>query len=297
MFGQFFGDYLMKHNLINRSQFDGVIEYQKSIRVKLGTIAVSKKLLTQKQANEINALQAKLDKRFGDIAIEHNYLTEDQVETLLNLQGNPYLQFVQALTDKCDMTLTEIETQVLNYQKENNLTDEELEAIKSGDIDRITPIFVLLDNLLCKEHIGLALRNIIRFISNQILLKKAYTVSEYSFDNLASQFLRGEHNILFGFAGKGDNLLAIANPYAKEEFTEVDEDAFDSVCEFINCINGLFASKLSEDNVDIDMLPPVSYTGQKLVSNGNIYVVPVVINGNEIDLLLSFDTAVDISQQ
>ena len=104
-------------------------------------------------------------------------------------------------------------------------------------------------------------------------------------------------NILFGFAGKGNNLLTIANPFAKEEFTGIDEDSFDSVCEFINCINGLFASQLSEEDVDIDLLPPISYVGQKLVSNGTIYIVPIVIDGKEIDLLLSIDTAIDVVPQ
>lgn len=296
MFGHFFGDYLVKNNLITKSQFDLINEYQKSLRVKLGTIAISEKLLTEKQADEINNLQIKMDKRFGDIAVDHGYLTEEQVELLLNLQGSPYHQFIQALIDKTDMTQSEIEKYIQDYQEMNYFTHENLEAIKSGDIDRIAPIFTTTDNPLCSDHIGLALRNIIRFIDNQIVIKKYYSVTEYSFDNLASQFLKGEHNILFGFAGKDDSLLSIANPFAKEEFTEVDEDAFDSICEFINCINGLFASKLSDEDIDIDLLPPISYTGQKLISNGNIYVVPVIINDNELDLLLSMDNAIDVVQ-
>ncbi|ROR27186.1 chemotaxis phosphatase CheX-like protein [Mobilisporobacter senegalensis] len=296
MFGHFLGDYLVKNNLITKSQLDMIVEYQKTLRVKLGTIAITEKLLTSRQADEINNLQIKMDKRFGDIAIEHGYLTEEQVDFLLNLQGSPYHQFVQALIDKTDMTQSDIEKYVKGYQEENLLSDDNLEAIKSGDIDRIAPIFTTTDNPLCNDHIGLALRNIIRFIDNQILIKKYYSVTEYSFDNLASQFLKGEHNILFGFAGKDDSLLSIANPFAKENFSEVDEDAFDSICEFINCINGLFASKLSDEDIDIDLLPPVSYAGQKLIANGNIYVIPVVISGNEVDLLLSMDNAIDVIQ-
>lgn len=297
MFGQFFGDYLVKNNLITNSQLEGVMEYQKSLRVKLGTIAVSEKLLNERQAEEINNLQAKMDKRFGDIAIEKQYLTQEQVSHLLSLQGNSYLQFVQALIDKQRFTLADIEAHVKEFQKSNDFSDDNLDALKSGDIDKIAPIFISIENPLCSEHVGLALRNIIRFIDNQILIKKCYTVTEYTFEHFASQFLKGEHNILFGFAGSEDSLLAIANPFAKEDFNEMDEDSYDSVCEFINCINGLFASKLSHEDIDIDLLPPMSYTGQKLVSNGNIYVVPVVISGNEIDLLLSIDSAIDVINQ
>ncbi len=297
MFGQYFGEYLMESNLITKSQFDDIVEYQQSLRVKLGTIAVTENLLTQKQADEINSLQTKMDKRFGDIAVGQGYLTESQVVHLLNQQGNPYLQFIQALLDKASMPLSVISEHILEFQKKNEFTNDELESIKSGDIDRIIPLFISSENNYCNRHIGLALRNIIRFIDNEFLIKKGYAVSEYSFHNLASQFLAGDHNILFGFAGKGNNLLTIANPFAKEEFTGIDEDSFDSVCEFINCINGLFASQLSEEDVDIDLLPPISYVGQKLVSNGTIYIVPIVIDGKEIDLLLSIDTAIDVVPQ
>lgn len=297
MFGQYFGEYLRENNLITKSQFDEIVEYQKSLRVKLGTIAVAENILTQKQADEVNSLQTKMDKRFGDIGIEQGYLTESQVIHLLNLQGNPYLQFVQALIDKAGMTLSNISDYIAEFQKANGFTNDELEIIKHGDIDRIIPLFVSSDNNCCNRHIVLALRNVMRFIDNQFLIKKGYSVTEYSFDNLASQFLTGDHNILLGFAGKGDALLAIANPFAKENFVDIDEDSFDSVCEFINCINGLFASQLSDEEIDIDLLPPISYVGQKLVSSGTIYIVPIVINGKEIDLLLSIDTAMNIVSQ
>lgn len=297
MFGHFLGDYLISKGLITKSQLDIITDYQKSSRVKLGAIAVAEKLLTPKQADEINNLQIKLDKRFGDIATERGYLTTEQVDHLLNLQGSPYHQFVQALTAKTTLTKEDIKRLIMEYQEENFLSDENLEAIKSGDIDRIAPVFATTDNPICNEHIGLVLRNIVRFIENQILIQKYYTVTEYSFDNFAGQFLKGQHNILFGFAGKDDSLLAIANPFANESFNLVDEDAFDSICEFINCINGLFASRLSDKEIDINLLPPVSYTGQTLIANGNIYVVPVVINGNKVDLLLSMDNPIDVVTQ
>ena len=294
MFGQFFGDYLIKNNRLTRAQYDEVMEQQKSTRVKLGLIAVSEKLLDEKQADEINRLQAKMDKRFGDIAVEKGYLTDAQVGHLLSLQGNPYLQFVQALIEKGFMTLEEAESAVKEYQIEQHFSDADMAALKSGDIDRITPLFVHIDNPLYNEHIGLAIRNIIRFIDTNILLHSAYAVKDYFFENLAGQYLSGDHSIFVAFAGNGSNLLAIADSYAQEEFESVDEDAFDSVCEFINCINGLFASKLSHEDIEIDMLPPVFYTNKTLFTSGQIYIVPLVISGRKIDLLVSIDSAIDI---
>jgi CheY-specific phosphatase CheX len=299
MFEQFFGNYLIQKKLITSEQFADVLETQKSSRVKLGLIAVAEKMLTPRQTYEINMLQVTLDKRFGDIAVDKGYLTPDQVSHLLSLQGNPYLLFAQTLAEKNIMTLAEVEDAVLRYKEENNFTDDDIEAIKSGDIDRITNVFIKINAPLYNDMIALAIRNIIRFIDTSVSFSEPIACKTYRFENLASQCLKGDHDILLGFAGKGNSLLTIAtpyaniaNPYEKEEFTEVDEDSLDAVCEFTNVINGLFASKLSYEDINIDMLPPITYNDNELVSEGEFYVVPLKINSSDIDLVISVDAKV-----
>jgi len=175
------------------------------------------------------------------------------------------------------------------------LSSSDLDAIKSGDIDRIVPVFVDTDEEFVGECISLTLRNLIRFINNDIILKKAYKVQEYSFGALASQKMIGDHELFVGFASKDKELLTIANPFAKEKFTEINEDAFDSVCEFINCTNGLYASKLSHEDIHIDMTPPLFYSGMTISSKGDICVVPVIINGEQADLVVAVDRQLGIN--
>lgn len=294
MFGLYFGNYLVEKNKISWSQFEDVIMQQQKTRVKLGLIAVAEKLLTTKQAEEINEIQKRMDRRFGDIAIEKGYLLSEEVTYLLNMQGNPYLQFVQVLTENNILTLAQIETYLQEYKQENNFSDSDIDALKSGDIDRIIPVFIDVDTPFAGECISLALRNIVRFISNNIVIKKEYIVKEYTFDSFASQRMVGDKDILVGFACKNKELLQIANPFAKEAFTELDEDSFDAVCEFINCINGLYASKLSHDDIHIDMTPPLYYTNKKITSDNDIYVVPVIINGEQVDLLVTVNGQIEI---
>jgi hypothetical protein len=295
MFGLYFGNYLVEKNKISQSQFEDLMMQQLKTRVKLGLIAVSEKLLTTKQAEEINDIQRKMDRRFGDIAIEKGYLLAEEVTHLLNMQGNPYLQFVQVLTENNILTIQEIEKYLEEYKNDNNFSDSDIDALKSGDIDRIIHVFVNTDEAFYGECISLALRNIVRFINNNIVIKKAYKVHEYSFGALASQKMVGDHEFFVGLACKGNELLEIANPYAKESFADMDEDAFDSVCEFINCTNGLYASKLSHEDIHIDMTPPLFYTAKKITSNGDICVVPVIINGVQTDLLVSVNNPVGIN--
>jgi CheY-specific phosphatase CheX len=295
MFGQFFGNYLVEKNKISQSQFEDIMKQQQNARVKLGLIAVAEKLLTTKQADEINTLQKQMDKRFGDIAIEKGYLLNEEVTHLLNMQGNPYLQFVQVLTESNIMTLEEIETTLEEYKRDYKFSSSDIDAIKSGDIDRIIPVFVDMEVPFYGESISLAIRNIVRFINNQIMIKKAYKVNNYSFEKLACQSIIGDHQFFVAFTGNNNNLLEIANPFAKEEFESVDEDAFDSVCEFINCINGLYASKLSLENIHVDMTPPLFYINKKLTAKDDIYVVPIIIGGKQTELLVSVNNPVEIN--
>jgi hypothetical protein len=161
-----------------------------------------------------------------------------------------------------------------------------LEALKSDDIDRIIPVFVDVDTPFYSECISLTIRNFVRFISNEVILKKSFKVKDYSFTTLASQQLVGSHNIFVGLAGNEEALLAIANPFAKENFTKLGEDAFDSVCEFINCSNGLYASKLSLEDIHLDLTPPKYFSDRKITSKGDIYITPVIINGEQADIIV-----------
>ena len=295
MFGLYFGNYLVEKNKISQAQFKDVMMQQQKTRVKLGLIAVAEKLLTNKQAEEINDIQKKMDRRFGDIAIEKGYLLNEEVTYLLNMQGNPFLQFVQVVTENNILTMQEIEDYLEEYKKSNSFSDSDIDAIKSGDIDRIIPVFIDNDAPLSGECISLTIRNIVRFINNNIVIQKSYKVNDYSFGSLALQHMVGDHEFFVGFASKENELLAIANPFAKEEFTEMDADAFDSVCEFINCTNGLYASKLSHEDIHIDMAPPLFYSEKKITSKGDIIVVPIIINGVQADLLVSVNNMVGIN--
>lgn len=294
MFGQYFGNYLMEKNKISQTEFEDVMMQQQISRLKLGFIAVAEKLLTTKQAEEINEIQKKLDRRFGDIAVEKGYLLTEEVNYLLNLQGNSYLKFVQVLTENNILSIEEIENYLVQFKKDYNLSDSDLDAIKSGDIDQIIPVFVDIDVPFSGECISLAIRNVVRFINNNIMLKKSFKVKEYSFQHLAYQKMVGDHDFFVGFAGNTKAMISIAGPFAKEEFNQMDEDAFDSICEFINCTNGLYASKLSQEEIHIDMTPPMFEAEKALKSEGDIYVIPIIINGAQADLLVAVDNEVGL---
>ena len=294
MFDQIFGNYLVASGTITKEQFQDVIESEGKIRVKLGLIAVAEKLMTEEQADEVNKLQAVMDRRFGDIAVEKGYLSDDQVTQLLKKQGNIYMIFVQTLIDKGYMTLEEIDAALSKYQEEQGFTHSDMDALVSGDVDRTVQLFLPANTELSDRHCGLAIRTFLRIVNSSAYVSKAYFVDELSVEKFAMQTLEGDHKMVSGFAADGDDLLAVANPFADEEFETVDLDALDAVGEFTNCINGLFASEMSNEGMDLDMLPPVFYENPVTIRGKQFCVFPIHVDGKEIKFILSIDSDIDI---
>lgn len=286
MFSQFFGHYLLENQKITAEQFSSCMNYIKANRVKLGLLAENEGLLTRNQANELNYLQMQSDKRFGDLAVEKGYLTDADVSYLLGRQGNPYLIFVQALEEGKVMTREEIDAALAAFQTDSHLSDDVMKAIQDGDIEGILPAFVETEDPRYLSLIGLTLRNIVRFVSSYIRIDKGAYVSSLEANYIAWQHTTGDYDGFLGFCCNDDGILALADGYAKEEFNTVDEDALDSVCEFTNCVNGLYATELSYQNISIDMQPPEFLFDSSIRDEGSFYVLPVYINGSRSDLIV-----------
>ncbi len=286
MFSQFFGNYLLENQKITAEQFASCIEYTKANRVKLGFIAETKGMLSSSQANELNYLQMNSDKRFGDLAVEKGYLTEAEVDYLLGLQGNPYLTFVQALQEKGLFTSDEINSSLAAFQKANHFSEEVMEAIKNADIDDMLPAFVEAPDNRYLGLIGLALRNIIRFVSSYLRIEEGSFVSSVKARYLAYQHTIGDYEGFLGFCSDDDGILAIAEGYAKESFGTVDEDALDSVGEFTNCVNGLYAAELSYQNVHLDMKPPELLFDAAIEEDNTFYSLPIFVEGRRSNLIV-----------
>lgn len=294
MFKQLFGKYLVEQKALTPEQYAELSAQQAATRVKLGLIAVEEKLLTKEQADELNHLQTQMDKRFGDLAVEKGYLTDEQVGMLLKKQGNPYLQFIQVLSESGFIPLSKIDSYLVSFLKSCNFTTKDLTALKSNDITQIVNIFVSDEVPYLRDLIGLALRNVTRFVSTDFYIGKIVPVQSVKYNCLAGQQVDGDHTYTIGFACEADDsgLLTLASGYGKEHFAAVNADAYDSIGEFSNCINGLFASELSKKGVNIDMLPPFGYTDVTLTGDG--YALPLNIDGKDLVLYVAMDSEIQI---
>ena len=287
MLDRLLGNYLLSKGVLSRTQLMKAYQIQESHRAKLGVIAVSEKLMTIAQAEQVNALQATMDKRFGDIAIEKGYLTEPQLGRLLELQGNAYLAFVQALVDEQSMTLEQVTNAEADYQRENSLTATDLVDIKEGNIDKIVPIFLDSNDPQIRKIMSMGVKNLYRLVDAHVYIGKAYRVGSLRNEVMGYQGFHGAQNAQLAIGGRYEDVKKLAIGYTKEEFMDTEEDTLDAVCELINCMNGLYASEMSNGGGFIELEPPEFFISYSEVKGEIIDVLPVYICGGEVKLFVS----------
>ena len=296
MFGQLFGKHLVKKGILTEGEYRDAVSAHLGRRVKIGTIAVAEGFLTQEQVVEIHRQQRQYDKFFGDIAIENKFLTEEQVVEMLAKQGSPYLQFLEVLLETGKITITEMEQEFIAFQKENGFSDEDMQALKRDDFESLVPIYAFSSKPYVTDLASLVLRNINRFVTRDFYIGKIEHVGRMDYKCLAGQELIGEHNVSLAIMGEKqwDAFLKVASACAEENFTRVEEDALDAACEFINCCNGLFVSKMSEKDVELDMEPVYAFEEQEIY--GEVYLVPIYLEGKEMKLVIAVDTEAELGQ-
>lgn len=288
MFSQLFGHYLIDKRIITPDEYRATIENQLKVRVKLGTIAIAEGMLTEEQVDDINRLQMQQDKRFGDIAVEKGLLTDDQISALLAKQGNPYMQFVESITQSAGLSAGVIEKTLAVYQKENGFTDQDMEALKNDDIGALVPVFAKSDNPLVTAIAGLVIKNVNRFITRDYYIGHISKAKSLSYHCLAGQRITGAGTFYAALAASADDeaFQLVAGRFSGVKAARGSADSFDGVCEFINVNNGLFASDQSKNaGREFELEPVEAYQDQKVT--GDFYILPIYIEEQPITLVIA----------
>ncbi len=295
MFGVYFGKYLMDQNIISEDQYNGLLEATRNSKVKMGLLAVEAGLMTEEQAAEVNMLQQQRDMRFGDIAIEKGYLTEDDVADLLDGQGDSYLLYIQAIIESGIMDMDSIQDCMKEYRRAKKLSPADLDAVKSGDADRIVEVF-MKDNSIpmqVKEYIALTTRNIVRFVDRFFRMDRVLRITEYETNCMAAQSLHGDSSYLTAFCGEEEDIDAVAWGFVSNFMSEGEEityDVLDVTSEFLNVNNGLYITGLSSNNIrEVSDSPIMKTEHTKITAIGDIYRVPLYIDGSNVDLIVCFN--------
>ncbi len=298
MFNQYFGNYLLEKRIITPEQLRIVLEEQKTIKVKLGVLAIDAGYMNAAQVNSIHMLQAAKDKKFGELAIEEGYLNADKLDELLNAQKKSNVLLGQALIEKGYFDFEKYEEVLLQYNKDSGFNPDEIKALKENDVEKIVQIFLKTvnnaDSHLHHDYFELFIRNLVRFIDDEIRMEEAREIDTYPFSYFITQRMEGEQNLFTGFAGSESTMVkfgaAFMTSFASiynESLNGMDAIVKDALGEFMNCQNGLFLSNMSHQGVDLELVPSEIKENGLLKPVKNIYVVPCYLSFGKIDFIFS----------
>lgn len=280
MYTQFFGSFLLNKEYITMSQLIEVLEYQKSVRLKLGVLAINAGYMTADQVNKVHRLQQKIDKMFGSIAVEMGYLTEDQVSELLKSQNIGYILLGQALVDKGYMTNSRFENAIEEYKKECKIKEADFTLTQSEKMLEVIENFyefeAFEDAALYTEYVSLLFKNLVRFIGDDFIPMKSIQIKDYECKNFTSQSIEGEFSTYTALEADNNTMLKFASRFSNEDYTEFDEYVKASFCEFMNLTNGIFCVNMSNsDRMELDLTPQVFTRDRKIIRLKNSFCIPI----------------------
>lgn len=133
MYGELFGEYLVKEGVISGTQLDKAIEEQRQDRELLGTLAVRRGYLTEQSLRDLLVRQAQEHRRLGELAVDSGACTNDQIRALLAEQAENHLCLGEAL-----VRLSILDTDTLNrrlkvFHEKGRAVSQALE----GEIDAL----------------------------------------------------------------------------------------------------------------------------------------------------------------
>ena len=286
MLNRLFGNYLIEKQMMTNEQLNEFLPVAKDLKAEVETIAIITKALTPLAVEELLSKLDKGSERFGETAIEAGYLTDEKLDQLLTYQSNVFMKFIQSLLDKNLIHLGQITTLLDDFQQRGNFDDAQMSSLIHDDLEECINIFVPLKSMRLKSLTLTLVQSMRRLIDSDMYLEKAYTAYSLQLDSYACQTVFGDMHVKLYISAPEDGLLAIANHFTGAVYESVNEDALDNIGEFINCVNGLFATNMSYEDVSIDMSSPEYSLDGPFLSNEKLYVIPIHANGYSFKAVL-----------
>jgi hypothetical protein len=292
MINQYFGQYLFNKGILTAKQLFDVLAHERSVRVKLGVLAINAEVMTAIQVEKIHQLQRHKDKLFGELAIENGYLTHAQLEELLEGQRHCQISLSQAIIDQGYLNLTQLEQALTDYRQENRISNDQWQqALDVVDYTQIARLFLDLKAAGALEevyydYIGLLMRNVMRFLNEYPVVDESRPFDGLVNNWLISQYINGAVSLFTGLAMDDATLLAMARGYSGEELSVLDEVAKDSVAEFLNVVNGVFCVNASNQGANLNLEPRTIVQCSELTLE-NSYCIPVKLPFGTVNLILA----------
>ena len=186
---------------------------------------------------------------FIDEARRQNILTEAQIKHLGQVIPEDDLRFSQVLLDEGRLSFPRLEKLFAD-------------SAAAPDIIRASVRRLAGENLRTEaesyaDFVEIFLRSFIRFMDTPAVIDpRPPILGDTDRSYIVSQRLTGDLPMTTGIAVRGRVFLEMARRYSHEDLDEADELAADSLTEFLNVVNGLFAVDMARQDRDVDLEAP-----------------------------------------
>ncbi len=297
MIASIVGNYLMESGLITVDQLHDLLKEHRKVRVELGLIAVSEGLMTQEEAERVRRLMTISDMHFEEVAVYEQYLTQEQVEFLSNQINNPYYAFAQVLENQQIMKVEELEELSHRFKRDNQYSDADMAALKSGNIDHILMLYLPDGSERYEAVAGIVIRSLMLMVDRNVWVKKTRLANRWEANKGAYQEVTGHAGYTCGLVCDEDELAPIASLYGHEHFMVVDEDALDAIGELVNCINGSIAAERYGATDDLELCTPEFSTNLDAVEGREFLVLSLRLLEQDVELIISLEDKIRFTER
>lgn len=295
MYAQFFGNFLLSHNVLTNEQLLAALKEKDSRHMKIGTLAIHAGYMSSGEVDEVIILQTHKDRRFGEIAIEEGLLTEEQVKELLAKQSPDFLLLGQVLVDDGILSNAELESLINEYESENEIYDLDYIEEQKDVVDHLLERYLHMIGRPITEYevayVTLLFHNLVRFIGSDFTPVAPLHCKEYPRNICISQHISGLFDLTLYIDMPETVCIDFANRYSGEDFTELDEYVEAAIGDFINLHNGLFNVNVSNSRgVELSLDPPVREYDDLITFENEAYLMSVLYPFGTVNFIFELNS-------
>lgn len=242
-----FPQFLLNRGVLDAAEVRGILKRTLEAKVDVPVQALFHGVATAKDLTSLGTLSGA---EFRASAEKEGILTASQLYNLGEAIAGEGCLFAQALLDAGRLDYSEVERLFRDFMRagEHPLS-EVIERAAGGRLAEERPLYT--------EYVGVAMLAFKRFMKIACVIDpKAEPFAADLPLYIVSQAVTGGVSLVAGLEAPEDVFLELARRYSHEDFSEPDDLAVDSMAEFLNVLDGFFAVRLGERDLELDLEIP-----------------------------------------
>lgn len=291
MYTQFFGNFLLANNYVDKDQLFQAICSQKDVKYKLATLCIYEGLLAAQEVLETVEYAEENQVDFSEAAVALGLVTEEELLPLTQKPGSDYLLLAQALVENGIFNYDQIQDIIVEYRSYNEIYDLSITDDVAETVQNLYRKFFVINGggatTNGKMYMELLFNNFIRLIGDDFVPVSIDRIDEYATGLCSLQKIEGIYSLNTYLDMDEATAKAFAVRYIGEGIELDHEYVMAAMNDFINLHNGLFTVNVSNENSDNLILSPLEeLCNQGLEFSNPTYKISILYPFGMVHVLL-----------